>query len=63
MSGLSTVPILLAFAAAGLGVWFSPLLFDRIGLGEFVFLGQACGVILILSALEWVFHRIGPADQ
>ena len=58
MSGLSTVPILLAFAAAAGVVWFSPWLLDRIGLGEFVFLGQACGVILILSVLETVFHRV-----
>lgn len=62
MSGLSTALILLAFAAAGLGVWFSPLLLDRIGLGEFAFLGQTCGVILILSVLETAFHRIAP-DQ
>lgn len=59
MSGMSTVLILLAFAAAALAVWCAPLLLDPAGLGAFAFVGQVCAVILALSLLEAVFSRIG----
>jgi hypothetical protein len=58
----STGMIVVAFVVAGIVVWFSPLLLDRIGLGEFVFLGQLGLPILVLSVLEVAFRRIsGPA--
>ncbi len=54
----STALILVSFVAAGLAVWFTPLLLDPPGLGEFVFVVQVSFAILALSALEAVFRRL-----
>ena len=57
----STAMIVLAFVVAGEAVWYSPLLMNWLGLGEFVFLGQLGLPILVLSALEPLFRKIsGP---
>jgi hypothetical protein len=57
----STAMLVVAFVAAGMAVWYSPVLMDRIGLGEFVFFGQLGLPILVLSLLEMLFRRIsGP---
>jgi hypothetical protein len=56
----STAQILAAFLVAWLAVWFGPDLLIPLGLGEFVFIGQLCLVILALSLLEAVFRRIAP---
>ena len=65
MTWRSTVQILAAFLAAGLAVWFGPSLLSLPGLGEFIFLGQLCLVILALSILEALFRRLpgSPADH
>jgi len=61
MSWRSTVMIVVAFVAAWFAVGYSPILFDWIGLGEFVVLGQLGLPILLLSLLEMLFRRIsGP---
>jgi hypothetical protein len=58
----STAMILVAFVAAWTAVWYTPMLFDLVGLGEFVFVGQVGLPILVLSLLEIPFRRIsGPA--
>jgi hypothetical protein len=57
MNWRSTAQILLSFVLAGLAVWVSPLLFDRIGLGEFTFVGQLASAMILLSMLELVFRR------
>ena len=65
MIWLSTAKILLSFLAAGLTVWFAPDLLTPLGLGEFAFTGQLCGVILILSLLERIFSagKRGDGDS
>jgi hypothetical protein len=63
MTWRSTAQILLSFALAGLAVWFSPLLFDRIGLGEFAFVGQLAAAIVVLSVLELVFRRLPEGHE
>jgi hypothetical protein len=50
--------IVTAFVAVILVVWFGPDLLDRPGLGEFVFVGQVCFVVAILSGLEALFRRL-----
>jgi hypothetical protein len=59
----STVLILIAFVIAGLVVWFGPMILGPLGLGEFVFVGQICFVILALSVLEAVFGRLSPPEH
>ena len=54
----STASILASFAVASAAVWFSPLLMNRLGLSEFVFVGQAGLGIVALSVLESVFRRL-----
>jgi hypothetical protein len=54
----STGQILASFAAAGLTVWFSPLLLSPLGLDEFFFIGQLGLTILVLSVLEALFRRL-----
>ena len=57
----STAMIVVAFIAAGDAVWYSPLLLNLVGLGQFVFLGQVGLPIVVLSVLEVLFRRItGP---
>lgn len=63
MSGMSTVLILLAFAAAALAVWCAPILLDLAGLGAFAFVVQVCVAILALSLLETVFSRTGADSR
>ena len=41
-----------AVAAAAVAWWVAPMLLDPVGLGEFVFVGRFCSVILVLSAAE-----------
>jgi hypothetical protein len=58
----STAMLVVAFVAAGSAVWYSPLLLDWLGLGEFVFLGQLGLPILVLSVLDPLFRRVsGPS--
>lgn len=53
----------IAVALAAIVWWATPWLLDRLGLGEFVFVGRFCGVVLVLSALERVLHRyVSAAD-
>jgi hypothetical protein len=60
----STAQILASFVVASGTVWFSPLLFSPLGLGEFVFVGQLGLTILALSVLDRVFRRIpGSSDH
>lgn len=54
----STAAILLAFSAAGLAVWYGPVLLETLGLGVFAFMGQVCAAILALSVLEAMFNRL-----
>jgi hypothetical protein len=54
----STAQILAAFVVAAITVWFSPELLGPLGLGEFVFVGQLCFAILVLSGLEALFRRL-----
>ena len=54
----STAQILASFLAAGLAIWFSPLLFEPLGLSEFTFLGQLGAAILVLTLLEAAFRRL-----
>jgi hypothetical protein len=63
MSWRSTVLILAAFVAAGIAVWFGPLLLEAPGLGEFGFIGQLGLPILVLTALELAFRRIPGASE
>jgi hypothetical protein len=54
----STAMILASFLAAALAVWFAPNVFDQPGLSEFVWIGELCLVILVLSVLETLFARL-----
>jgi hypothetical protein len=54
----STAMILAAFLAAGLAIWFAPVMFDFPGLREFIWIGEPCLVILVLSVLEVLFARL-----
>jgi hypothetical protein len=59
----STAQILASFAVAGLTVWFSPLLLDPLGFGEFVFVGQLVLTVLALSVLEAVFRHLPGSSE
>ena len=50
--------IVVAFVVAYVVIWFGPTLLNGLGLGEFVFVGQVCLVVLALSVLEKVFARL-----
>ena len=56
-SWASAGKVALAFAGAGTTAWYSPMLLDSVGLGEFAFVGQVCAAILVLSGLEAAFNR------
>lgn len=44
-------------------VWYlSPALLDSVGLGEFVFLGRLCLIVLTLGAAEVAFSRLHKAE-
>ena len=54
----STAQLVASFALAALAVWFSPWLLERIGLGEFSFLGQLAAAVIVLTGLELFFRRL-----
>jgi hypothetical protein len=57
MIWLSTAQLVVSFVVAGIVIWFTPDLLTPLGLGEFVFVGQLCLTILVLSVLDIVFRR------
>ena len=63
----STARLLTAFVVAGLSVRFTPDLLTPLGLSEFMFVGQLCCAILVLSILDAVFARLnregGPPGE
>ena len=63
MIWLSTLLMLASFAAAALVVWAAPLLLNPLGLGEFIFVGQICLVILTLSVLDIAFTRLPGSSK
>jgi hypothetical protein len=59
----STALILAAFVAAGVAVWFGPMLLDLLDLGQFGFIGQLGLPILVLTALDLAFRRVPGASD
>ena len=57
MSWRPTLLIVGSFVAAGIAVWFGPLLLDPLGLSEFSFIGQLVLPVLVLTLLDAVFRR------
>ena len=53
-----TAMIVAAFAVAGLAIWFGPDILALFLPRDFSILGQVCGVVVALSVLDAVFHRI-----
>jgi hypothetical protein len=50
-------PVLAAVVAGAVWFW-SPDLLDRVGLGEFLFVGRLCLIMLALTIAERIFSRI-----
>lgn len=50
--------ILASFAAAGIGVWFGPVLLDWLALGQFAWIGELALPIVLLSLLDMVLRRM-----
>jgi hypothetical protein len=63
MTVRSAALVLAAFAAAWLTIFFSPVLLNFLGLGEFAIVGQAGFAILALSVLDRLYTRFFAAED
>jgi hypothetical protein len=51
-----------ATVLAGVVWYLTPALLDAVGLGEFLFLGRLCLIVLTLGAAEIAFSRLHRAE-